>query len=162
MDLFFLFFWSSFQLRCSCCVSVKRSGCVQTHPREHARLHVRVSPGGRKSRLCEEGRTASSPKPLDEKKPESFVKTHLRDFFFIIIICLPFDERDGSSSYTGEVERDGGCGSGREPGNGLSSNFISVPCHDFARFSLRFSATGDLLRQAMTEHPVLWILWWLI
>lgn len=67
---------------------------MQTQPCEHARLHVHVPPGGRKSRLCEEGRTASSPKPLDEKKTESFVKTHLRDFFFIIvIICLPFDER---------------------------------------------------------------------
>lgn len=56
--------------------------CVQTHPHERTRLHMHAHLGGRKSRLCKEGRTASSPKPL-EKNIESFVETHLWDFFFL-------------------------------------------------------------------------------
>lgn len=128
----FYFFWSSFQWRLPECPS-ERSGCVQTHLQEHAQ------PGGRKSWLCKGGRTASSPKPLEKKNLKALSKHTFRIFFlffFLLFVCSLMREI-GSSPYTGEVERDGGCSSGRECGNGLGSNFISIPWPYFCRVFLK-------------------------
>lgn len=62
----------------------------------------------------------------------------------------------------GEMEREMGCGSGCEPWKQAHFQLYLHPLPYFAGFSLGFSATGDALRQATTQRPVLWILWWLI